>query len=77
MKHASRDLPRVIHTAMPVVIVSYLLANVSYYLVLPGEVVGRSNTIAVVFLLPPSTGWDIELITHRLSALKYSALSAD
>lgn len=49
MKHASRDLPRVIHTAMPVVIVSYLLANVAYYLVLPGAVIGQSNTVAVAF----------------------------
>ncbi|CAZ82461.1 unnamed protein product [Tuber melanosporum] len=49
MKNAQRDLPRVIHSAMPVVIASYLLANVAYYLVLPGEVIGRSNTIAVAF----------------------------
>lgn len=49
MRNASRDLPRVIHTAMPIVIVSYLLANVSYYLVLPGSVIGSSNTVAVAF----------------------------
>lgn len=60
MKHASRDLPRVIHTAMPTVIISYLLANVAYYLVLPGAVIGQSNTVAVVLipltsLLPPLT----------------------
>lgn len=57
MKHASRDLPRVIHTAMFVVIISYLLANIAYYLVLPGAVIGQSNTIAVVSpsLPPPKT----------------------
>ncbi|KAL7274141.1 hypothetical protein RUND412_002975 [Rhizina undulata] len=49
MKNASRDLPRVIHTAMPIVIVSYLLAIVSYYLVLPRDVIGQSNTVAVAF----------------------------
>lgn len=48
MKHPTRDLPRVIHTAIPIVIVSYLLANTAYYLVLPGAVISQSNTIAVV-----------------------------
>ena len=45
----SRDLPRVIHTAMPAVIVSYLLANLSYTLVLPASTISSSNTIAVKF----------------------------
>ena len=45
----SRDLPRVIHTAMPLVIVSYLMANVAYIFVLPPAVIDSSNTIAVHF----------------------------
>ncbi|KAH0609760.1 uncharacterized protein H6S33_012306 [Morchella sextelata] len=49
MKNAKRDLPRVIHSAMPIVITSYLLANVAYYLVLPGSTISQSNTIAVAF----------------------------
>ena len=49
MRHPSRDLPLVIHTAMPTVIICYLLANVAYYLVLPASVVGSSNTVAVEF----------------------------
>jgi amino acid transporter len=48
-KNPSRDLPRVIHTAMPLVILSYLLANVSYFLVLPHSTIEASNTIAVQF----------------------------
>lgn len=48
-KNPNRDLPRVIHTAMPLVILSYLLANVSYFLVLPHDVIESSNTIAVQF----------------------------
>lgn len=48
-KNPSRDLPRVIHTAMPAVIVCYLLANVSYIFVLPLETVNKSNTVAVQF----------------------------
>lgn len=48
-KNASRDLPRVIHTAMPVVILSYLMANVSYFLVLPHSTIEASNTVAVQF----------------------------
>jgi len=48
-KNASRDLPRVIHTAMPAVIACYLLANISYIFVLPLETINKSNTVAVQF----------------------------
>lgn len=48
-KNPTRDLPRVIHTSLPLVIVSYLLANVSYFLVLPASVIESSNTVAVAF----------------------------
>ncbi|KAL9124315.1 MAG: hypothetical protein Q9217_006347, partial [Psora testacea] len=44
-----RDLPRVIHTAMPLVMLSYLAANIAYIFVLPEEVIISSNTIAVKF----------------------------
>ncbi len=44
-----RDLPRVIHTAMPLVILSYLFASVAYIFVLPQDVITSSNTIAVQF----------------------------
>ncbi|KAF2462381.1 large neutral amino acids transporter small subunit 2 [Lineolata rhizophorae] len=45
----SRDLPRVIHTSLPIVIVAYLSANVSYFLVLPLATIESSNTVAVAF----------------------------
>lgn len=48
-KNPSRDLPRVIHTAMPLVLLSYLLANVSYFFVLPKATIDQSNTVAVQF----------------------------
>ncbi|KAL8855423.1 MAG: hypothetical protein Q9178_007935 [Gyalolechia marmorata] len=48
-RNPSRDLPRVIHTAMPLVILSYLLATLSYTLVLPDKIIASSNTIAVTF----------------------------
>ena len=47
--HPHRDLPRVIHTAMPLVITSYLFASVAYIFVLPQETITSSNTIAVKF----------------------------
>lgn len=49
MKNPSRDLPKVIHTALPIVIVSYILANLSYFFVLPTETINTSNTVAVAF----------------------------
>ncbi|KAI0437949.1 amino acid permease-domain-containing protein [Xylaria telfairii] len=48
-RNPSRDLPRVIHTAMPLVIIGYLLANFSYFLVLPKEILNSTNTVAVAF----------------------------
>ena len=45
----SRDLPRVIHTAMPLVIVCYIFANVAYIFVLSQATITSSNTIAVKF----------------------------
>ncbi|KAF2203664.1 hypothetical protein GQ43DRAFT_454270 [Delitschia confertaspora ATCC 74209] len=48
-KNPSRDIPRVIHTSLPLVIGCYLLANISYFLVLPLSVIESSNTVAVAF----------------------------
>ncbi|KAK5656130.1 hypothetical protein OQA88_4890 [Cercophora sp. LCS_1] len=48
-RNPSRDLPRVIHTAMPLVIVSYILANVAYFFVLPLATINSTNTVAVMF----------------------------
>ncbi|GLA73066.1 hypothetical protein AtubIFM55763_003965 [Aspergillus tubingensis] len=48
-KNPNKDLPRVIHTAMPLVILSYLLANISYILVLPHSTIEATNTIAIQF----------------------------
>ncbi|OCK85280.1 hypothetical protein K432DRAFT_318561 [Lepidopterella palustris CBS 459.81] len=45
----TRDLPRVIHTSLPLVITSYILANLAYFLVLPLSVIESSNTVAVAF----------------------------
>jgi amino acid transporter len=45
----SRDLPRIIHTSLFVVILSYLAANLSYFLVLPSSIINSSNTVAVAF----------------------------
>jgi solute carrier family 7 (L-type amino acid transporter), member 9/15 len=42
-----RDLPRALNTAQPLVISSFLLANICYYMVLPWSEIDASNTIAV------------------------------
>jgi amino acid transporter len=48
-KNPARDLPRVIHTSLPLVILCYILANISYFLVLPTSIIESSNTVAVAF----------------------------
>ncbi|KAK3113768.1 hypothetical protein LTR53_008601 [Teratosphaeriaceae sp. CCFEE 6253] len=49
MVNPGRDLPRTIHTSLPLVILAYLLANLSYIFVLPADVINASNTVAVAF----------------------------
>ncbi|KAK5122795.1 hypothetical protein LTR85_003710 [Meristemomyces frigidus] len=49
MLNPGRDLPRTIHTSLPLVILAYLLANLGYIFVLPAEVINGSNTVAVAF----------------------------
>ena len=53
MKNTSRDLPKAIHIATPTVICCFLLANISYYIILPWSTLGNSDTIAVVCCLVP------------------------
>lgn len=48
-KNPNRDLPRVIHTAMPLITILYILVNVSYFLVLPMSSINSANTVAVLF----------------------------
>uniref|UniRef100_A0A060T299 ARAD1A06600p n=1 Tax=Blastobotrys adeninivorans TaxID=409370 RepID=A0A060T299_BLAAD len=50
MKNPARDIPRVIHTAMPVVIIAYVLANLSYYLVLTQEEILGSTTVTLTYM---------------------------
>ncbi|KAI9813813.1 MAG: hypothetical protein M1827_003603 [Pycnora praestabilis] len=45
----NRDLPRVLHSAMPLVIISYIMANIAYFFVLPLKGIESSNTVAVLF----------------------------
>lgn len=49
MKNAKRDLPRVIHIAMPVVILAYVLANVSYYAILSKQEILETTTVTLSF----------------------------
>ncbi|KAK9234863.1 amino acid permease-domain-containing protein [Lipomyces kononenkoae] len=49
MKNPSKDLPLVIHVAMPIVIFCYLAANLAYYVVLPSSELTKSSTIALAF----------------------------
>ncbi|KAJ8100787.1 amino acid permease-domain-containing protein [Lipomyces tetrasporus] len=49
MKNPSKDLPLVIHIAMPIVITCYLTANLAYYAVLPSLELQKSSTIALAF----------------------------
>ncbi|KAL4914265.1 amidase signature domain-containing protein [Aspergillus aurantiobrunneus] len=75
-KNPNRDLPRVIHTAMPLVIVCYLLANISYFLVLPHSTIEASNTIAVQFGDKVFGGVGALIFALVVSASCFGALNA-
>lgn len=49
MKNVERNLPRVIHSSMSIVLTAFLFANVSYFTVLEKDIVARSNTVALDF----------------------------
>ncbi|PWZ00496.1 hypothetical protein BCV70DRAFT_199776 [Testicularia cyperi] len=49
MKKVERDLPRVIHISLATVILIFLSAVVSYFVVLPVDLVKRTNTVALDF----------------------------
>ncbi|CDS82199.1 related to large neutral amino acid transporter 1 [Sporisorium scitamineum] len=49
MKRVENDLPRVIHISLATVILIFLSAVVSYFVVLPAELVQRTNTVALDF----------------------------
>ncbi|MCJ1473931.1 hypothetical protein MMC13_002587 [Lambiella insularis] len=46
-RSASRDLPKVIHSALPTVLICFVVTNVSYYVILPWKDIVDSNAIAV------------------------------
>ena len=75
-KNPSRDLPRVIHTAMPLVILCYLLANVSYIFVLPLSQINSSNTVAVQFGNKVFGPWGSLVLAIIVSASCFGALNA-
>jgi len=49
IKNPNKNIPRAIHSSMAVVIVLFLLANVSYFVVLDQDTVALSNTVALDF----------------------------
>lgn len=49
MRDTNRDLPRALHSSMAIVVVLFLGANLSYFIVLSPSVVASSNTVALDF----------------------------
>lgn len=73
MKNPMRDLPRVINSAMVIVMVGFVLANIALYIVVPMDALRERKTVAVVrhFLLHQDND---QLKSFRLSVSKYSEL---
>lgn len=49
MKNPQRDLPRVIHIAMPIVIVAYIFTNIAYFSVMSEEEIEAATSVALTF----------------------------
>ncbi|KII88471.1 hypothetical protein PLICRDRAFT_111101 [Plicaturopsis crispa FD-325 SS-3] len=49
IKNPEKNIPRAIHSSMVIVIILFLLANLSYFVVLDKATVGLSNTVAMDF----------------------------
>lgn len=48
LKNPTKQLPLAINTAIPTIFVCFLVANASYYILLPWKVVSTSDSVAVV-----------------------------
>lgn len=49
LRNPTKNLPRVIHFSMGIVIALYIMANLSYFIVLPVDAISHSNTVALDF----------------------------
>jgi amino acid transporter len=49
MKNTHRDLPRALHSSMTIVLLLFLAANISYFIVLSPGTVASTNTVALDF----------------------------
>ncbi|RPB02089.1 amino acid transporter [Choiromyces venosus 120613-1] len=47
MRNTARDLPRAVNLALPTVICCFILTNLCYYIILPWDIIGATDTIAV------------------------------
>ncbi len=50
LSRPARQLPLAINTALPTIILCFLAANASYYVLLPWDVVSTTDSVAVVSL---------------------------
>lgn len=48
IKNPSQNLPKAIHTAVPTVTICFILANLTYYFVIPWQQIGTTNAVAVL-----------------------------
>jgi amino acid transporter len=49
MKDTRRDLPRALHSSMTIVLLLFVGANISYFVVLDPKIVASTNTVALDF----------------------------
>lgn len=53
MKNPTRDVPRVLHSAMAIVMTGFVLVNIALYVVLPIQFMREHEAVAVVILSYP------------------------
>lgn len=77
----ARQLPLAINTSIPTIILCFLTANAAYYILLPWDVISRTDSVAVVsptiYLhhLPPSTN-NLETAITRLLGPAFGIVAA-
>ncbi|ODQ68657.1 amino acid transporter, partial [Nadsonia fulvescens var. elongata DSM 6958] len=76
LRHCNRDFPRIIHLAMPLVILSYLLINLSYYAVLTLDEVKQAKAIALEFTTKVLGGFAGQLVSLLIALSCVGSLNA-
>jgi amino acid transporter len=65
-----RNVPRVLNGAMALVVSLFILTNAAYFIALPLDQLGKTNTIALVCALRPRSWLSLDLMAQEAANIR-------